>query len=104
LLCKKWKPVAYEEGGKRFDTPEKFQTTRMNFSLDHTVESTEKGNSSIGAWKYDDSLKSIIIVDKVTKETIIIEVKNISESEFVVQIGKPEERMLTLYMKPDTEK
>jgi hypothetical protein len=104
LICKKWKPVAYEEDGNKFDTPEKFQTTRMNFSFDHTVESTDKGNSSVGDWKYDENLKNITIVDKVTKETTIIVVKNISENEFVVQIGKPEERMLILYMQPDTEK
>jgi hypothetical protein len=104
LICKKWKPVAYEEEGKKYDTPEKFQTTRMNFSFDHTVESTDKGNSAVGDWIYDENLKTITIVDKVTKETTIIKVMNISENEFVVQIGKPEERMLILYMQPDTEK
>ena len=104
LVCKKWKPVAYEEEGKKFDTPEKFQTTRMNFSFDHTVESTDNGNSSIGDWTYDENLNNITIIDKITKETTIIKVKNISENELVVQIGKPEERMLILYMQPDTNK
>ena len=104
LICKKWKPVAYEEDGKKFDTPEKFQTTRMNFSFDHTVESTDKGNSSVGVWTFDETLNKITIVDKITKETTIIKVNSISENELVVQIGKPEERMLILYMQPDTEK
>lgn len=104
LICKKWKPVAYEEDGKKFDTPEKFQTTRMNFSFDHTVESTDKGNSSVGDWTFDETLNKITIVDKITKETTIIKVNSISENELVVQIGKPEERMLILYMQPDTEK
>lgn len=103
LLCKKWKVVAYEEGGKRFDTPEIFQNNRMKFSLNHTVESSGDGNISIGDWRYDDSLKTITIVDKVTNENVIIGVKNISENEFVVQIGNANERMLTLFMKPDSE-
>jgi len=103
LICKKWKPVAFEEEGKKYDTPERFQTTRMNFFLDHTVESTDKGNSAVGDWIYDENLKTITIVDQVTKQTSIIVIKNINENEFVVQVGKPEERMLTLYMKPDPE-
>lgn len=104
LICKKWKPVAYEEEGQKFDTPEKFQFTRMNFSFDHTVESTDKGNYAVGDWIYDENLKTITIVDKVTKETTIIKVKNINENEFVLQIGKSGERTLTLYMQPVTEK
>lgn len=104
LICKKWKAIAYEEEGKKYNTPEKFQTVRMNFSFDHTVESTDKGNSAVGDWTYDENLKTITIIDKVTKETIIIKVKNISENEFVVQIGKSGERIIILYMQPDTEK
>lgn len=104
LICKKWKPVAYEEGVRKFDTPEKFQSTGINFTIDHTVESTDKGNLSVGNWIYDKNNKSITIVDKVTKETTTLVVKIINENEFMVQIGKPEERMLLLYMQPDTEK
>lgn len=104
LLCKKWKPIAYEEEGKKYDAPEKFQTTRMNFCLDHTVESTDKGNSAIGDWIYDENIKTITIIDKVTKEITIIKIKNITENELVVLAGKPEERMLTLYMQPDLDK
>ncbi|MFA9214583.1 MAG: hypothetical protein ACEQSR_12165 [Candidatus Methylacidiphilales bacterium] len=103
LICKKWKPVAYEEGDNKIGTPEKFQDTKMNFSLDHTVESTNKGNSSVGDWTFDEKLGTITIVDKTTKETTIIKVKNISDKELVLQIGKPEESMLILYMQPDNK-
>jgi len=103
LICKKWKPVAYEEDDKKIGTPEKFQDTRMNFSLDHTVESTNKGNSSFGDWTFDEKLGNITMVDKTTKEATIIKVKNITDKELVLQIGKPEERMLILYMQPDNK-
>lgn len=103
LLSKKWKLVSYEQGGKTFDSPDSFQTNRMDFHLDHTVESSGQEKPSIGDWQYDVNLKTITIVDKMTKETILIKVKSLSDDEFVVQIGDTNERVLTLHMKPDTE-
>lgn len=103
LLCKKWELVAYEEGGKKYNTPEKFQTTRMNFYLDKRIESSGKEKPSIGDWSYDDKNKTITIIDKMTKEIVKVEVIKLSEKELVIQIGSPEARMLTLYMKPDIE-
>lgn len=99
LLCKEWKLVAFEEGGKKIPAQPEQKGDRMIFYFNHKVKSVDAGVNELGIWSYDAKSQMLTITDNESKEKMQLKVLKITAEECELSF-KEDDLVIKIYMAP----
>jgi hypothetical protein len=99
LLCKEWKLVAFEEGGKKIPAQPEQKGDRMIFYFNHKVTSIDAGVNELGIWSYDAKSQMLTITDNESKDKMQLKVLKITAEECELSF-KEDDLVIKIYMAP----
>ena len=100
LICKSWKTVAYEQGGKKVYQGKDQKDDRIIFYENHNLEMITGKEKDYFTWSYDEINKLIYVTDKTTKARLKFGVLKLNENELILE-SKIEDLNQIIYLIPD---
>ena len=100
LICKSWKTVAYEQGGKKVFQGKDQKDDRIIFFENHNLEMITGKEKDYFTWSYDEINKLIYVTDKTTKARLKFRVIKLNESELILE-SKIEDFIQIIYLVPE---
>jgi len=100
LICKSWKTVAYEQGGKKVYQGKDQKDDRIIFYENHNLEMITGKEKDYFAWSYDEINKLIYVTDKTMKARLKFRVIKLNENELILE-SKIEDFQQIIYLVPD---
>ena len=100
LICKSWKTVAYEQGGKKVYQGKVQKDDRIIFYENHNLEMITGKEKDYLTWSYDEINKLIYVTDKTTKARLKFGVLKLNENELILE-SKIEDLNQIIYLVPD---
>ena len=85
LICKSWKTVAYEQGGKKVYQSKDQKDDRIIFYENRNLEMITGKEKDYFTWYYDEINKQIIITDKTTKARLKFGILKLNEKELILE-------------------
>ena len=85
LICKSWKTVAYEQGGKKVYQSKDQKDDRIIFYENRNLEMITGKEKDYFTWYYDEINKQIIITDKTTKARLKYGILKLNEKELILE-------------------
>ena len=99
LICKSWKTVAYEQGGKKVYQSKDQKDDRIIFYENRNLEMITGKEKEYYTWYYDEINKQIIITDKTTKARLKFGILKLNETELILE-SKIEDFIQIIYLVP----
>ncbi|MFY8019585.1 MAG: hypothetical protein ACOVP1_00250 [Bacteroidia bacterium] len=100
LICKSWKFVAHEQGGKKVYQGKDQKDDRIIFYENRNMEMITEGEKELFTWYYDEINKQVVITDKTTKARLKFGVLKLNENELILE-SKIEDLHQIIYLVPD---
>ena len=100
LICKSWKTVAYEQGGKKVYQSKDQKDDRIIFYENRNLEMITGKEKDYFTWYYDEINKQIIITDKTTKARLKFGILKLNENELILE-SKMEDFIQIIYLVPE---
>ena len=100
LICKSWKTVAHEQGGKKVYQGKDQKDDRIIFYENHNLEMITGKEKDYFTWSYDEINKLIYVTDKTTKARLKFGVLKLNENELILE-SKIEDFQQIIYLVPD---
>ncbi len=100
LICKSWKFVAHEQGGKKVYQGKDQKDDRIIFYENRNLEMITEGKKDYFTWSYDEINKLIYVTDKTTKARLKFGVLKLNENELILE-SKIEDFQQIIYLVPD---
>jgi hypothetical protein len=100
LICKSWKIVAHEQGGKKVFQGKDQKDDRIIFYENRNLEMTNGKEKDYFTWYYDEINKQFVITDKTTKARLKFGILKLNENELILE-SKIEDLHQIIYLVPD---
>ena len=90
LLSQKWKYLGVEEFGVLHSPDSTQKNDWLSLMADGTYEWMQKGKTTSGTWKLNESAKIIVFTDSKTKKSLNYNLKSISENDLTIEYQTPD--------------